>query len=566
MEWTIRDRKWYFEVDKTRGGRMFYLQDDCKHEELVEMVVNDYMLQVNGELLELSYPLPAAMMEKLPTDSPPMYVTNDRQVGSLVELCKEHVVRLCVSTRVGMGRNYNEPIHECVQEEKSEEVDKEDVEEEFGDEGWDDNESDDVNWNDKAWDVNSEDESDDTHDNDSADDVDNPDDIDADYSKYGKVKDEEEGEESLSFRERLRRGVWNGGNGGFTGTWCDTILLRAAVKNEPDCFWVTKFDEDHVWLNLTYTTSYRALKFAQVFVRGTPEDGYANLPSYLRRLKQANPGTITHLLCDEEDRFKYCFVALAASTAGFQYLKRVIVVDGTHLTGKYGGTLLVACGQDANFQVFPLAYGVVDAETNESWGWFFDKLQTCFSPHPMVIVSDRALSIENACVNVLPWVTRGICYYHLQQNIIKTYGGKELMYLVKGAAYAHTLAEYNRCMDSLRAAHPDLAAYMELADPKLWSRVHFPGDRYNIKTSNIAESINSAIKKAKGFPIPSLLQFIREMLGRWFYKRREDALSLQTPYSKGVEYILAIREHYAQSMDVQRIDATSFHVAGRSHL
>ncbi|CAA7026184.1 unnamed protein product [Microthlaspi erraticum] len=287
-------------------------------------------------------------------------------------------------------------------------------------------------------------------------------------------------------------------------------------------------------LNLTYTTSYRALKFAQVFVRGTPEDGYANLPSYLRRLKQANPGTITHLLCDEEDRFKYCFVALAASTAGFQYLKRVIVVDGTHLTGKYGGTLLVACGQDANFQVFPLAYGVVDAETNESWGWFFDKLQTCFSPHPMVIVSDRALSIENACVNVLPWVTRGICYYHLQQNIIKTYGGKELMYLVKGAAYAHTLAEYNRCMDSLRAAHPDLAAYMELADPKLWSRVHFPGDR--------------------------------EKLGRWFYKRREDALSLQTSYSKGVEYILAIREHYAQSMDVQRIDAIRFHVtAGRSH-
>ncbi|CAA7031819.1 unnamed protein product [Microthlaspi erraticum] len=82
--WTIRDRKWYFEVEKTRGGRMFYLQDDCTHEELVEMVVNDYMLQVNGELLELSYPLPAAMMEKLPTDSPPMYVTNDRQVGSLV--------------------------------------------------------------------------------------------------------------------------------------------------------------------------------------------------------------------------------------------------------------------------------------------------------------------------------------------------------------------------------------------------------------------------------------------------------------------------------------------------
>ncbi|CAA7056406.1 unnamed protein product [Microthlaspi erraticum] len=181
--WTIRDRKWYFEVDKTRGGRMFYLQDDCKHEELVEMVVNDYMLQVNGELLELSYPLPAAMMEKLPTDSPPMFVAK------------------CV-------------VNGC------------------------------------AW------------------------------------------------------------------------KLRAAVKNEPDCFWVTKYVKGHTCsimdrvahrrratpryigqlfvertglidgivprqiadsmrimfgLNLTYTTSYRALKFAQVFVRGTPK--YTTAPN-----------------------------------------------------------------------------------------------------------------------------------------------------------------------------------------------------------------------------------------------------------------------------------------------
>ncbi|CAA7049418.1 unnamed protein product [Microthlaspi erraticum] len=211
-------------------------------------------------------------------------------------------------------------------------------------------------------------------------------------------------------------------------------------------------------LSLNYTTSYKAMKFSQLFVRGSPEDGYANVPSYLRRLKQVNPGTITHLLCDKEDRFKYCFVVLEASTVGFQYLRRVTVVDGTHLTEKYGGILLVAAGQDANFQVFPLAYDVVvDAENNEAWGWFFEKLQTCFAPHPM---GNMLLSSSTK-------------YYEK--------GAKELMYLVKGAAYAHTLAEYNRCMDSLRAAHPELATSMELADPKLWSRVNFPGDSYNIK-------------------------------------------------------------------------------------
>ncbi|CAA7040579.1 unnamed protein product [Microthlaspi erraticum] len=140
------------------------------------------------------------------------------------------------------------------------------------------------------------------------------------------------------------------------------------------------------------------------------------------------------------------------------------------------------------------------------------------------------------------------------------------MYMVKGAAYAHTVPEYDRYMDLIRAANPALAAYLEKADPKLWSRVHFEGDRYNIKTSNIAESINSAVKKAKGLPIPRLLEFIREKLGRWFSKRREDALSLTTIHSRGVEYILAIRSYYAGSMIVDRIDTWRFHVKGGNEI
>ncbi|CAA7017279.1 unnamed protein product [Microthlaspi erraticum] len=386
-------------------------------------------------------------------------------------------------------------------------------------------------------------------------------------------------------------------------------MCRAAIKNEAKRFFVTKYVKVHtcsvvdrarfrkgctprylgqifveqfgiidgivprhiasairvlLGLKLNYTTAYRALKAAQLFVRGTPEAGYAALPSYLRRVKQSNPGSVTDLVCEANGQFKYCFLSLYASMVGFQYLRRVIVVDGTHLTGKYGGTLLVAAGQDANFQVFPLAFGIVDAENNESWGWFMNKLQQCFSSHHMVIISDRHPSIPNACLNVLPWVTRGICYYHLQGNIVSKseLGAKDLMYLVKGAAYAHTLREYNRCMASIRAAKPALANYLELADPKLWSRVHFPGDRYNIKTSNIAESINSALKRAKGFPIPYLLQFIREKLGVWFAKRREDALSLQTPYSKGVEYLLAIRTHHAETYTVEHIDGWTFNVIG----
>lgn len=239
------------------------------------------------------------------------------------------------------------------------------------------------------------------------------------------------------------------------------------------------------------------------------------------------------------------------------------MVDGTHLCGKYEGVMLVAAAQDGNFQIFPLAFAIVDAENDESWEWFFTQLRRCVSDqYALVIVSDRHGSIKKACEKVFPWAKQGICYYHLQQNIVQKFKGKHMLYLVKGAAYAHTLFDFNRYMDEIRSINPNLATYLENADVSLWSRVHFQGDRYNIKTSNIAESINSALKPAKGFPISFLLEFIREKLGRWFFIRREDALNLTSHHSRGVENLLAIREEYADMMNVERIDGWRFVVRG----
>ncbi|XP_024007700.1 uncharacterized protein LOC112083867 [Eutrema salsugineum] len=244
----------------------------------------------------------------------------------------------------------------------------------------------------------------------------------------------------------------------------------------------------------------------------------------------------------------------------------VIVVDGCHLTGKYEGTLLVATAQDGNFQIFPLAFGIVDSENDHAWEWFFRKLRECFTDeYPLVIVSDRHHSIKKACETVLPWVTRGICYYHLQHNIVTKFKGKHLMYLVKRVAYAYTVHDFNRYMDEIRHIKPDLATYLEEAGIQLWSRVHFPGDRYNIKTSNIAESINSALKRARGFSIVFLLEYLRAKLKKWFCKRREDALSLPTNHTRGVEYLLAIRSHYADKLTVEGIDGWRFNVKGGSH-
>ncbi|CAA7025710.1 unnamed protein product [Microthlaspi erraticum] len=355
------------------------------------MVQADYMLDMEPERVELSYPLPDVMLHQMPSDFPPMYITNDGQVHSLIELGKTHVLRLCIS--VG-----NKDKDEEVEEEYDDVGDEDYVDEAFAGK--------------KA------------------------EDTDADYSEYGKVQDEDDWEKKC-FEERLRRGDMNGHGVGFNGNGSGDIsigqsyvskddlisalrvkavmsrfafkvsksttklyvakcfvdgckwMCRAAIKNEAKRFFVTKYVKVHtcsvvdrarfrkgctprylgqifverfgiidgivprhiaairvmLGLKLNYTTSYRALKAANFLLGEHQKAGYAALPSYLRRVKQSNPGSVTDL-----------------------YLRRVIVVDGTHLTGKYGGVLLVAAGQDANFQVFPLAFGIVDAENNESWG------------------------------------------------------------------------------------------------------------------------------------------------------------------------------------------------------
>ncbi|XP_062081583.1 uncharacterized protein LOC133788119 [Humulus lupulus] len=157
-------------------------------------------------------------------------------------------------------------------------------------------------------------------------------------------------------------------------------------------------------VHMSYAKAWRCREHALAYIRGTPESSFQKLPSFLYMMEQKNPGTVTHLQMDNEGRFKYCFMALGVSIMGFKtYIRPVICVDGTFLTTRCGGTLLCAMGQDANKQIYPIAFSVVDSENNDSWLYFLLRLKEAIGEvENLVFVSDRHTSIASALTKFFP--------------------------------------------------------------------------------------------------------------------------------------------------------------------
>ena len=75
----------------------------------------------------------------------------------------------------------------------------------------------------------------------------------------------------------------------------------------------------------------------------------------------------------------------------------VISINATHLYGKYKGKLLIAMATDANNEVYPLAFAVVESESKETWGWFLACLKRFVTDQTnLCIISDRHSGIK-AC-------------------------------------------------------------------------------------------------------------------------------------------------------------------------
>ena len=58
--------------------------------------------------------------------------------------------------------------------------------------------------------------------------------------------------------------------------------------------------------------------------------------------------------------FQLVFWVFHPSIEGFNHCWPILSIDGTHLYGKYKGTLMIAMGCDGNNQLFPLEFAITE--------------------------------------------------------------------------------------------------------------------------------------------------------------------------------------------------------------
>ena len=105
---------------------------------------------------------------------------------------------------------------------------------------------------------------------------------------------------------------------------------------------------------------------------------YAKIFKYQAEILRSNSGS-TCAICLNPDYnfpvFQRIYVCFDACKRGFLAgCRNVIGIDGCFFKGACNGELICTIGRDANDQIYPVAWAVVEKETENSWTWFLGLL------------------------------------------------------------------------------------------------------------------------------------------------------------------------------------------------
>ena len=279
-------------------------------------------------------------------------------------------------------------------------------------------------------------------------------------------------------------------------------------------------------IEIPYMRIFNAREKALDRINGQWNDSFQLLYTFKAEVEMASPGSVVEIdkhtvpfkikgKSFQKECFRRAFVCFKACWQGFlDGCRPYLAVDATHLTRRWRGQLVAASAVDGHNWLFPVAFGAVEAEFEESWVWFLQQLRNIIGTPPgLAIHTDACKGLESAVEIVFPGVEHRECMRHLAHNFKKKFKGKVYDENLWPASYTCSKRKHEHHLRVLYAQNPLVKEYMDAHHGKVWSRRKFNEIcKVDYVTSNLAECFNSKFKSVKGLLLWQAFDKMRQMI------------------------------------------------------
>lgn len=324
-------------------------------------------------------------------------------------------------------------------------------------------------------------------------------------------------------------------------------------------------------IQLNYFQAWRGKEIAKEQLQGSYKEAYNQLPFFCERIMETNPGSLATFTTKEDSSFHRLFVSFHASLYGFQQgCRPLLFLDSIPLKSKYQGTLLAATAADGDDGVFPVAFAVVDAESDDNWHWFLLQLKSALSTScPITFVADRQKGLRESIADIFTGSYHAYCLRYLTEQFIRDLKGQfshEVKRLMVedfyAAAYAPTPESFQRSIESIKSISLEAYNWIVQSEPLNWANSYFHGARYNHMTSNFGELFYSWASDAHELPITQMVDVIRGKIMELIYTRRADSIQWLSRLTPSMEEKLKKENHKVPPLQVLLSAGSTFEVRG----
>uniref|UniRef100_A0A0A9D6Y0 SWIM-type domain-containing protein n=1 Tax=Arundo donax TaxID=35708 RepID=A0A0A9D6Y0_ARUDO len=193
--------------------------------------------------------------------------------------------------------------------------------------------------------------------------------------------------------------------------------------------------------------------------------------------------------------------------------------------------------------MFPLAFGIVDSESDENWMWFVSELRKMLGVNTdkmpiLTILSERKPQVVEAVEVNFPTAFHGFCLRYVSENFREEFKNPKLLNLFWSAVYALTTAEFDSKVNEMMQVQ-DVMPWLERFPPNLWAVAYFEGIRYGHFSLGITEILYSLSLECHELPIVQTVEHIRHQLTCWFAERRNMAQSYNSVLVPSAEKLVS---------------------------